>query len=97
MQQDVAQWQPQSAAWTLRYQSCRGVMGISPRCGSHKAALITSSCDWTEVSLSHCIYHGGSAATPIFGAALVRSEFEFVSRTVKSAHRLPTTRRAYPV
>lgn len=31
-------------------------------------------CGWAEVSLSLCIYHGGSAATPIFGAALIRSD-----------------------
>ena len=54
-------------------------------------------CGWTEVSLSLCIYHGGSAATPIFGAALVRSNCEFVSRIMNSAHRLPTKRRACPV
>ena len=54
-------------------------------------------CGWAEVSLSLCIYHGGSAATPILGAALVRSDCEFVSRTVNSAHRLPTKRRACSV
>ena len=54
-------------------------------------------CGWAEVSLSLYIYHGESAAIPIFGTALVRSKFEFVSRNVKSAHRFPTKRRACPV
>ena len=48
-------------------------MGISPRCGSRKAAPIALDCGWTEVSLSPGAGHRGSAATPIFAACTYRS------------------------
>ena len=48
-------------------------MGISPRHGSHVAALIALDCDWTEVSLYHCAGHRALAATRVSGAALCRS------------------------
>ncbi|MGN1340223.1 MAG: hypothetical protein ACI4WS_08015 [Oscillospiraceae bacterium] len=48
-------------------------MGISPRCGSRKAAPIALDRGWTEVSLSPGSGHCGSAATPIFAACTYRS------------------------
>ncbi len=51
-------------------------MGISPQCGSRKAALNALDYDWTEVSLSPCVCHRESAATPIFAACTYRSVSE---------------------
>ena len=48
-------------------------MGISPRCGSRKAAPNALDYGWTEVSLSPGAGHRGSAATPIFAACTYRS------------------------
>lgn len=48
-------------------------MGISPRCGSRKAAPNALDYGWTEVSLSTGAGHRGSAATPIFAACTYRS------------------------
>ena len=78
-QHEVAEWQPKGAARTLLQLSCRDVMGLSPRHGSHVAALIAYKtktrlcCDWTEVSLYPCAGHRALAATRVSGTALYRS------------------------
>ncbi len=57
----------QTAAWQ------RDIIGISPRRGSHAAALIAFSHDWTEVSLSPRADRRAFAAAQISGTALYRS------------------------
>jgi len=56
------------------YRQRTDIMGVSPLCGSHKAALIVISCDWTEVSLSSCV-SSPSGSCPDLGDDIFRSAF----------------------